>query len=59
MRFIFKTNYEQDIASPSMAGRCSGTAAAAAAAGPPPWLVPEYWLAQLTFVRIYGIVGLG
>ena len=24
-----------------------------------PWVVPEYWLAQLTFVLIYGIVGLG
>jgi branched-chain amino acid transport system permease protein len=24
-----------------------------------PWLFPEYWLAQLTFVLIYGIVGLG
>ena len=24
-----------------------------------PWLVPEYWLAQLTFVLIYGVIGLG
>jgi branched-chain amino acid transport system permease protein len=24
-----------------------------------PWLMDEYWLAQLTFVLIYGIVGLG
>jgi branched-chain amino acid transport system permease protein len=24
-----------------------------------PWLLPEYWLAQLTFILIYGIVGLG
>ena len=24
-----------------------------------PWLFDEYWLAQLTFVLIYGIVGLG
>jgi len=24
-----------------------------------PWLLPEYWLAQLTFVLIYAIVGLG
>ena len=24
-----------------------------------PWLFSEYWLAQLTFVLIYGIVGLG
>ena len=24
-----------------------------------PWVLPEYWLAQLTFVLIYAIVGLG
>ena len=24
-----------------------------------PWLLPEYWLAQLTFILIYGIAGLG
>jgi branched-chain amino acid transport system permease protein len=29
-----------------------------AAAGAP-WLFAEYWLAQLTFILIYAIVGLG
>ena len=24
-----------------------------------PWIIAEYWLAQLTFVLIYAIVGLG
>jgi branched-chain amino acid transport system permease protein len=59
MRFIFKTDYAQDINGwPSMAAMCSGTAAAAAA-GAAPWLFAEYWLAQLTFILIYAIVGLG
>ena len=59
MRFIFKTSYAQDIALARHGGHrfwygllCLGLLAA-------PWLVPEYWLAQLTFVLIYGIVGLG
>jgi branched-chain amino acid transport system permease protein len=59
MRFIFKTSYAQDIRLAKHAGHrfwygllCLGLLAA-------PWLLPEYWLAQLTFVLIYGVVGLG
>ena len=38
---------------------CSGTALLCSSCSPSPWLLPEYWLAQLTFVLIYAIVGLG
>ena len=59
MRFIFKTSYAQDIRLAKHGGQvfwysllCLGLLAA-------PWVVAEYWLAQLTFVLIYSIVGLG
>jgi branched-chain amino acid transport system permease protein len=58
MRFIFKTDYEQDIAWPSTAAMCSGTACCCWLVAAP-WLLPSTTLAQLTFVLIYGIVGLG
>ena len=59
MRFIFKTDYAQDIRLAKHGGHVfwySGLIVMLLAA---PWLVSEYWLAQLTFVLIYGIVGLG
>src|SRR5690349_19980309 len=59
MRFIFKTCYAQDIDLDKTGGqrfryglRCLVLLLA-------PWLIDEYWLAQLTFVLIYGVVGLG
>jgi branched-chain amino acid transport system permease protein len=59
MRFLFKTDYAQDIRLAKHGGHrfwygllCLGLLLA-------PWLIDEYWLAQLTFVLIYGIVGLG
>ena len=59
MRFIFKTRYEQDIRLAKHGGHvfwysCLGLVMLGA-----PWLVSEYWLAQLTFVLIYAVVGLG
>ncbi|MCY7319610.1 MAG: branched-chain amino acid ABC transporter permease [Ramlibacter sp.] len=59
MRFIFKTDYGQDIRLARHGGHtfCYGALVLLLVAAP--WLVPEYWLAQLTFVLIYGIVGLG
>src|SRR5436190_12690700 len=59
MRFIFKTDYDQDIRLARHGGHVfwySGLLVALAVA---PWVVSEYWLAQLTFILIYGIVGLG
>ncbi|MFL6663456.1 MAG: branched-chain amino acid ABC transporter permease [Rhizobacter sp.] len=59
MRFVFKTDYAQDIRLAKHGGHVfwySGLLVALAVA---PWVVSEYWLAQLTFILIYGIVGLG
>jgi len=59
MRFIFKTDYEQDIRLIKHGGQAFWYGLLVLALFAAPWLVPEYWLAQLTFVLIYGIVGLG
>jgi branched-chain amino acid transport system permease protein len=59
MRFIFKTSYAQDIGLAKHGGHVFWYGLLGAALLAAPWLVPEYWLAQLTFVLIYGIVGLG
>ena len=59
MRFIFKTSYEQDLRLAKHGGHVFWYAALLLALLAAPWLMPEYWLAQLTFVLIYGIVGLG
>jgi ABC-type branched-subunit amino acid transport system permease subunit len=42
-----------------MAGTCLLVRTARPAAAGAPWLFAEYWLAQLTFVLIYAIAGLG
>ena len=59
MRFLFKTDYGQDLKLARHGGHvfwysllCLWLVAA-------PWLLSEYLLAQLTFILIYGIVGLG
>lgn len=59
MRFIFKTSYEQDIRLAKHGGHVFWYAVLVLFLLAAPWLLPEYWLAQLTFVLIYGIVGLG
>jgi branched-chain amino acid transport system permease protein len=59
MRFIFKTSYAQDIALAKHGGHVFWYSLLGAALIAAPWVLPEYWLAQLTFVLIYGIVGLG
>ena len=59
MRFIFKTDYSQDIKLARHGGHTFWYGALVLLLVAAPWLVPEYWLAQLTFVLIYGIVGLG
>ncbi len=59
MRFIFKTSYEQDIRLAKHGGHVFWYSLLLLLLLAAPWLMPAYWLAQLTFVLIYGIVGLG
>src|SRR3954454_20343451 len=59
MRFIFKTSYLQDIRLVKHGGQAFWYGLLLLALLASPWLLPEYWLAQLTFVLIYAVVGLG
>jgi len=59
MRFLFKTSYAQDINLAKHGGHRFWYSALLLLLLAAPWLFPEYWLAQLTFVMIYAIVGLG
>lgn len=59
MRFLFKTSYAQDIALAKHAGHRFWYGLLLVALLLAPLALPEYWLAQLTFVLIYGIAGLG
>ena len=59
MRFIFKTRYEQDIRLAKHGGHLFWYGLLGIGLLLSPALLPEYWLAQLTFVLIYSVVGLG
>jgi branched-chain amino acid transport system permease protein len=59
MRFIFKTDYAQDIALAKHGGHVVWYSVLVALLIAAPFVLPEYWLAQLTFILIYSIVGLG
>ncbi|MCK9515235.1 MAG: branched-chain amino acid ABC transporter permease [Ottowia sp.] len=59
MRFIFKTSYDQDIRLAKHGGHQFWYGLLLVLLLAAPWWLPEYWLAQLTFVLIYGIAGLG
>ncbi|MEJ6022027.1 branched-chain amino acid ABC transporter permease [Ramlibacter sp. PS4R-6] len=59
MRFLFKTDYAQDIALAKHGGHVFWYGLLLAFLFGAPWIVPDYWLAQLTFTLIYGIVGVG
>ncbi len=59
MRFVFKTSYDQDIDLARHGGHRFWYSALGLALVAAPWSLPEYWLAQLTFILIYGIVGVG
>lgn len=59
MRFLFKTSYEQDLRLAKHGGHVFWYGLLGLALVVAPWVAPEYWLAQLTFVLIYAIVGLG
>ncbi|MGC1175213.1 branched-chain amino acid ABC transporter permease [Polaromonas sp.] len=59
MRFIFKTDYGQDINLAKHGGHIFWYSALVLLLVAAPWLFAEYWLAQLTFILIYSIAGLG
>lgn len=59
MRFLFKTSYAQDIQLAKHQGHVFWYGLLLCTLLVAPWVVPEYWVAQLTFVLIYAIVGLG
>ncbi len=59
MRFIFKTDYDQDIRLIRHGGQVFWYGALLAVLLAAPWLLPEYFVSQITFMFIYGIVGLG
>lgn len=59
MRFLYKTDYDQDIRLAKHGGHKFWYGVLLAFLVVAPLLLSEYWLAQLTFVLIYGIVGLG
>lgn len=59
MRFLFKTRYDQDIDLFEHGGQVLWYGMLLLALLLAPWLLADYWLAQLTFILIYGIVGLG
>ena len=59
MRFIFKTDYAQDLRLARHGGHVFWYGALLALLAAAPWLLEDYGLAQLTFVLIYSVVGLG
>jgi len=59
MRFIFKTDYAQDIGLAKHGGHVFWYSVLGLFLLAAPWLFTEYWLAQLTFVLIYSIAALG
>jgi branched-chain amino acid transport system permease protein len=59
MRFIFKTDYGQDVDLVKHGGQKFWYGLLLLVMLAAPWLFTEYYLAQLTFVLIYAIVGLG
>ncbi|WP_066267113.1 branched-chain amino acid ABC transporter permease [Hydrogenophaga palleronii] len=59
MRFLFKTEYNQDIQLAKHGGHRFWYGLLVLFLLGAPWLIAEYWLAQLTFVLIYSVVGLG
>jgi branched-chain amino acid transport system permease protein len=59
MRFIFKTDYDQDISLVKHGGQAFWYGALLLALLAAPWVMGDYWLSQLSFVLIYSMAGLG
>jgi branched-chain amino acid transport system permease protein len=59
MRFIFKTDYDQDIRLFKHGGQVFWYSALLLAALAAPWVAGDYLRSQLSFILIYSIAGLG
>ena len=59
MRFLFKTDYQQDIRLFPHSGHVFWYGLLLLALAAAPWWAGAYWLTQLSFVLIYAIAGLG
>jgi branched-chain amino acid transport system permease protein len=59
MRFIFKTSYDQDLGLAKHGGHHLWYGLLMLALLTAPWWMGDYGLAQLTFILIYSVVGLG
>jgi branched-chain amino acid transport system permease protein len=59
MRFIFKTDYDQDIRLVKHSGQAFWYGLLLLGLLAAPWLMGDYWLSQLSFVLIYAVAGLG
>ena len=59
MRFIFKTDYNQDIRLAKHGGHVFWYSLLGLFLVAAPWILGEYMLAQMTFILIYSIAGLG
>ncbi len=59
MRFIFKTDYNQDVRLAKHGGHMFWYSMLGLFLLAAPWILGEYMLAQMTFILIYSIAGLG
>jgi branched-chain amino acid transport system permease protein len=59
MRYIFKVSYVQDIRLFQHQGQVFSYGLLGAVLLMAPWLLPEYFVAQFSFIFIYSIIGLG
>ena len=59
MRFLFKTDYQQDIRLFKHGGQAFWYGALMLVLLVAPWLLPDYYVSQLVFIWIYSIVSLG
>ena len=59
MRFLFKTSYNQDISLLKHNGQRFWYGLLLASLLAPSWVLPDYWLAQVTFIFIHAIVAVG
>jgi branched-chain amino acid transport system permease protein len=59
MRFIFKTSYDQDIRLLQHGGQTFWYGLLVVGLVAAPGIVSEYYLSQLTFICIYGLIGVG
>ena len=59
MRFIFKTDYQQDVRLAKHGGHLFWYSLLLIFLFAAPWILGEYMLAQMTFMLIYAVLGLG